>query len=72
MNVSPPKALELLTTGEVAELLRIPRKQVYRLIHEEGLPAVRLSRGRYRIARGDLDAWLDERREAPTKTAKRV
>lgn len=70
--MSPPKTLELLTTDEVAELLRVPRKQVYGLIHEEGLPAVRLSRGRYRIAREDLAAWIEERREAPAKTAKRA
>lgn len=60
--VSQSRGLELLTTDEVAEELRIPRKQVYGLIHDEGLPAFQLSANRYRVARADLMTWLASRR----------
>lgn len=56
---------KLLTTDEVAEELRVSRKQLYGLIHNEGLPAIKLSAGRYRIDRSDLDTWLVSRRSAP-------
>ncbi len=62
--MSQSKGLELLTTDEVAEELRIPRKQVYGLIHDEGLPAIRLSSNRYRVDRADLMDWLASRRAA--------
>ena len=52
----------LLTTDEVAEELRIPRRQVYELIHREGLPAVRLSHRAYRIVRDEYEKWLKARR----------
>ena len=51
-----------LTTDEVAEELRIPRRQVYELIHREGLPAVRLSHRAYRIVRDEYKNWLKARR----------
>ena len=51
-----------LTTDEVAEELRIPRRQVYELIRREGLPAVRLSHRAYRIVRDDYEKWLKARR----------
>lgn len=51
-----------LTTDEVAEELRIPRRQVYELIHREGLPAVRLSHRAYRIVRDEYEKWLKARR----------
>jgi excisionase family DNA binding protein len=51
-----------LTTDEVAEELRIPRRQVYELIHREGLPAVRLSHRAYRIVRDEYENWLKARR----------
>lgn len=64
--VSQSRGLELLTTDEVAEELRIPRKQVYGLIHDEGLPALKLSANRYRVARKDLNEWIASRRAAPS------
>lgn len=67
--MSRSKGLELLTTDEVAEELRIPRKQVYGLIRDEGLPAIRLSSNRYRVAREDLTAWLASRRAAPAASS---
>ena len=51
-----------LTTDEVAEELGIPRRQVYELIHREGLPAVRLSHRAYRIVRDEYEKWLKARR----------
>ncbi len=63
-TVSQSKDDELLTTEEVAKELKIPRKQVYGLIHGEGLPAIQLSPNRYRVSRNDLTEWLASRRAA--------
>lgn len=59
------RSLDLLTTDEVAEELKVPRKQVYSLIRSEGLPVFKLSPNRYRVARADLNEWLASRRAAP-------
>ena len=69
--MSQSEAPELLTTDEVAQVLRIPRKQVYGLIRDEGLPALKLSAGRFRIPRADLDMWLAARRAMPVESPKR-
>ncbi|MBN1944244.1 MAG: helix-turn-helix transcriptional regulator [Bradymonadales bacterium] len=54
--MSPGGAQELLTTGDVANLLRIHPKQVYRLL-KRGLPAVRMG-GQWRFHQRDVLAWL--------------
>lgn len=61
---------ELLTTEEVAKELKIPRKQVYGLIHGEGLPALKLSANRYRVSRVDLMVWLASRRAASAASSR--
>jgi excisionase family DNA binding protein len=52
----------LLTVPEVAERLGVDRTTVYRLIHENELPAVRLRRGPkrapLRIPEDEFEAWL--------------
>jgi excisionase family DNA binding protein len=52
----------LLTVPQVAERLGIDRSTVYRLIHENELPAVRLRRGPkrspLRIPEDEFEAWL--------------
>ena len=49
---------ELLTAGEVADLLRVSTMTVYRLIRTGELVAVRVGRN-YRVRREDLDAFLE-------------
>ena len=51
------KSLEVLRTGDVQEILGVGRKEVYRLIADGALPAVRAGRG-YRILKAALVEWL--------------
>jgi HK97 family phage major capsid protein len=69
-----------LTVPEVAEWLGVNRTTVYRLIHENELPAVRLrggpKRAPLRIPEDELEAWLfanpEEPRDAQACAAARV
>ncbi|OAQ20097.1 helix-turn-helix transcriptional regulator [Thermosulfurimonas dismutans] len=51
---------ELLTTKEVARLLRVNEKKVYQLIKEAGLPHVRIA-GKWLFPKEHLNHWLRER-----------
>lgn len=66
------KSPDLLTVAGVANELKVPRKQVYSLIHDQGLPAVQLSERRYRVDRAELTAWLAERRAASDTASKEL
>lgn len=46
-----------LTVAEVAEMMRLSRMTVYRLVHGGELPAVRVGRS-FRVPRDALDAYL--------------
>lgn len=48
---------QLLTLAEAQAILRVSKSKMYRLIHREGLPAVRLV-STYRIRQSDLDEFL--------------
>lgn len=52
---------KLLTTAEVAEYLQVNMATLYKLIHEEGLPTIRVGR-LYRIPETDLERWMEDRR----------
>lgn len=62
-EASAPK---FLTVAEVAELARVSRMTVYRMVHSGDLPAVRVGKS-YRVPQaavdhmlsGGLDAWPD-------------
>lgn len=51
---------ELLTTKELAKLLRLNEKKVYQLIKEGGIPHVRIS-GKWLFPKGHVMRWIDER-----------
>jgi putative molybdopterin biosynthesis protein len=51
---------ELLTTKELAKLLRLNEKKVYQLIKEEGIPHVRIA-GKWLFPKGHIMRWIDER-----------
>jgi excisionase family DNA binding protein len=53
---------EYLTTEEAAQLLKIHRDNVRRLIREGKLPSVKVG-GQYRLRRKDLEEWLERSRE---------
>jgi len=50
----------LLTVNEVADLLRVSRMTVYRLIKEGQLKALRVGRN-YRLREDDVDEYLSKR-----------
>ncbi|MGH2724724.1 MAG: helix-turn-helix domain-containing protein [Actinomycetota bacterium] len=49
-----------VTVTEVAQLMRVSKMTVYRLINQGDLPAVRIGRG-YRIREEDVHRYLDSR-----------
>ena len=49
-----------MTVNEVAQLMRVSKMTVYRLIRHGDLPAVRVGRG-YRIRQEDVHRYLDSR-----------
>jgi putative molybdopterin biosynthesis protein len=51
---------DMLTTKELAELLRLNEKKVYQLIKEGGIPHVRIS-GKWLFPKGHVMRWIDER-----------
>lgn len=51
---------ELLTTKELADLLRLNEKKVYQLIKKGGIPHVRIA-GKWLFPRGHIMRWIDER-----------
>ena len=50
----------LLTVGEVASLMRVSNMTIYRLIKSGQMAAIRVGKN-YRIRRGDVDRYLDDR-----------
>jgi excisionase family DNA binding protein len=55
---------ELLTTDEVAEILKVQARTVLRYIAQKKLAAVDLE-GSYRVYRRDLKKFLDQRYKQP-------
>ncbi|HIW95353.1 MAG TPA: helix-turn-helix domain-containing protein [Candidatus Corynebacterium gallistercoris] len=48
---------KFLTVAEVAEMMRVSKMTVYRLIHAEELPAVQVGRN-FRVRSSAVDAYL--------------
>lgn len=64
----PSVASRFLTLDEIAEDLNVTKAQVYALVRRKELVAVKLGgRGQWRVAREDLDAYLEQ---AKVDTAK--
>lgn len=61
-DVPPDDVPELLTVAEVARWLRFDVRTIYRWVHEEQLPHVRLGRS-LRFTRADVEAWMRRRAE---------
>ena len=49
-----------VTVNEVAQLMRVSKMTVYRMINQGNLPAVRIGRG-YRIREEDVHTYLESR-----------
>ena len=56
----PFTEVRLLTVNEVADLLRVSRMTVYRLIKQGDMPSLRVGRG-YRLREEDVHSYLNER-----------
>ncbi len=57
MAQTPPPAPQFLTVAEVAEITRVSRMTVYRMVHSGELPAVRVGSS-YRVPRTALEQLL--------------
>ncbi|MDR6939299.1 helix-turn-helix domain-containing protein [Arcanobacterium hippocoleae] len=57
MAQSSPSAPQFLTVAEVAEITRVSRMTVYRMVHAGELPAVRFGSS-YRVPRSALEQLL--------------
>ena len=60
MQREPFTEARLLTVNEVADLLRVSRMTVYRLIKNGEMPALRVGRN-YRLREEDIHSYLTER-----------
>jgi excisionase family DNA binding protein len=53
-----------LTVREVAELLSVDSKTVYRLAKRSGLPGFKVA-GSWRFMRADINTWIESQKTAP-------
>jgi excisionase family DNA binding protein len=59
--MSPTLNDDLLTATELAQILAVGRHQIYLLVREQGLPALRLSPKALRFDRNQVAQWLLDR-----------
>ncbi|AZQ77180.1 MAG: helix-turn-helix domain-containing protein [Flaviflexus sp.] len=59
MSQVPPSAPQFMTVAEVAELARVSRMTVYRMVHSGDLPAVRVGNS-YRVPTEAVDELLSK------------
>lgn len=60
-------ALDCLTVKEVAKLLRVSERQVWRMIHSEEIGSIKVGRS-VRVTRPALAAYISERPSAAAAT----
>jgi excisionase family DNA binding protein len=56
---------EVYTVQEVAQIMKVSERTVRNWVEKEGLQAIRIGKRGYRIARTDLDTWLQIRKQQP-------
>ena len=54
-----PDDVEFLTIAEVARLLKLSERSIYRLASSDGLPGFKPGGGAWRFRKSDIDAWGD-------------
>lgn len=64
MSATAESEREFLTVREAAAVLRVSPQKVYELVHARALPVFDFG-GCKRIARADLDAYVQQSRRAP-------
>lgn len=55
----------VLTVKEVAALLRVDEKTVYRLVNKRELPGFKVA-GAWRFKRDDIESWIEKQKAAET------
>ncbi len=53
----------VLTVKEVAALLRVDEKTVYRLVKKRELPGFKVA-GAWRFKRADIESWIEQQKAA--------
>ena len=53
-----------LSVREVADLLNVDSKTVYRLVQKSELPGFKVA-GSWRFLKSDLDTWIETQKAAP-------
>ena len=53
-----------LTVREVADLLSVDSKTVYRLVQKSELPGFKVA-GAWRFLRDDINTWIETQKESP-------
>ena len=61
---------EILTVGEVAQLLKVAEKTVYTMAQGAELPGFKV-RGQWRFRRRDIDEWIAEQVRRPVVSVTR-
>jgi len=61
MTSEQPARVRFLTVAEVAEVMRVSKMTVYRLLHSGEMPAVRVGRS-FRVPQDALDHYLSTAR----------
>lgn len=51
--------IRFLTVAEVADMMRVSKMTVYRLVHAGGLPAIRFGRS-FRVPESAVEAAIDQ------------
>jgi excisionase family DNA binding protein len=61
---------EVLTVQEVAQAMKVSERTVRNWIEKEGLQAFLIGKRGYRVAKVDLDAWVEARKQQRQTTDK--
>ncbi len=64
MSMPNPVEARAMTVREVASHLNVNEKTVYRLAQRRELPGFKVA-GAWRFQRVDIDAWIEEQKNAP-------
>jgi excisionase family DNA binding protein len=62
---------EIYTVQEVAQQMKVSERTVRNWIEKEGLPAFPIGKRGYRVAKVDLDTWVEARKQQRQTTDKR-
>ncbi len=55
---------EVFTVQEIAQQMKVSERTVRNWIEKEGLPAFPIGKRGYRVAKRDLDAWVEARKQS--------